>query len=122
MFEAAGQIIAKTTPNVKTTTQNLADLVAFTRALQWARNYGIAQRRPVVVRYENPYAAHIATGAWKARKHKAMAEEAQRAWAALKRANGGRVWMKHAPSQEAGSGAARRLAERGKEGASINPD
>ena len=115
-------VIAKTTPNVKTTTQNLADLVAFTRALQWARNYGIAQRRPVLVRYDSEYAARIATGAWKARKHKAMAEEAQRAWAALKRANGGRVWMKHAPSQEAGSGVARRLAERDKAGARINPE
>ena len=49
-----------------------------------------------------------------------MAGEAQRAWAALKRSNGRRVWLKHAPSREAGSEVARRLAERGKvEGARI---
>ena len=45
MFRAAGQIVARVTPNVKTTTRNLADLVAFTRALQWARSYALSQGR-----------------------------------------------------------------------------
>ena len=46
-------------------------------------------------RYNSEYAARISTGAWKAKKHKAMAEEAQRAWAQLKSERGGRVWMRH---------------------------
>ena len=104
---------------MRTTTSNLAELVAFTRALQWARQHALAIRQPVCMRYNSEYAARIATGAWKAKKHKAMAEEAKRSWAALKRSNGGRVWMRYASSKAGGSGAARRLSERGKQGARV---
>ena len=71
------------------------------------------------MRYYSEYAARIATGAWKARKHKAMAEEAIRAWAALKRSNGGRVWMRHTPIQAVEAGTARGLAKRGQSGERI---
>ena len=119
MYRAAGQIVARVTPNVKTTTSNLADLVAFTRALQWARSYALSQGRPVCVRYSSEYAARIATGAWKAKKHKAMADEARRAWAALKRANGGRVWMRHASVKDPRIATAQGLADSGKKGTRI---
>ena len=112
-FEGAGQIVAMQTTNVKTTTENLAELVAFTRALQWAQSFYYATGRPICIRYTSEYAARIATGAWKARKHKAMAAEAQRAWASLKRSNGGRVWMRHTPRHDL----AHRLAGQGKAGA-----
>ena len=94
MFESCGQITTAT-PNVKTVTENLAELVAFTRALQWARQYVLAHGRPICIRYSSEYAMRIATGAWKAKKHKAMADEAKRAWASLKRSNGGRLWARH---------------------------
>ena len=111
-----GGTITTATPNVKTTTQNLADLVAFTRALQWARSDGLAQGRPICVRYNNEYAARIATGAWKAKKHKAFAEEARQAWAQLTRDRGGRVWMKHVALKDSEYGIARGLALAGKRG------
>ena len=43
VFEMAGQIIAGRTPNVRTTTENLATLVAFTRAMQWAVQHGMGR-------------------------------------------------------------------------------
>ena len=116
IFSGAGQIVARVTPNVRTTTGNLAELVAFTRALQWARSFALVMGKPICMRYTAEYAARIATGAWKARKHKAMAEEARRAWAALKRSNGGRVWMRHAPGTTAEATTARALAARGQSG------
>ena len=116
LFTASGQIIAKSTPNVNTTTQNLADLVAFTRALQWARFYATSQGKPILLRPDSEYAARIASGAWKARKHKDMALEARRAWAALKRSNNNRVWMQHATRHTFEALDACKLAERGKSG------
>ena len=95
IFRIGGQIVAGRTSNVKTTTHNLADLVAFTRALQWAHSNARARGQPICIRYNSEYAARIATGAWKAKKHKAFAEEARRAWAQLKRDKGGQVWMQH---------------------------
>ena len=65
VFKTAGQIVARQTPNVKTTTQNLADLVAFVRALQWAVGHGLARGKPVCIRYHSEYAARISTGACK---------------------------------------------------------
>ena len=118
IFRIRGQIVARSTPNVNTTTQNLADLVAFTRALQWAHTHHRAQGRPIIVRYNNQYAARIATGAWKAKKHKAFAEEARRAWAQLKRARGGRVWMKHVGHEHPDYLLAGGLAQEGKSGQS----
>ena len=58
----------------------------------------------------------IATGGWKARKHKAMADEARRSWAALKRSNGGRVWARHTTDAAKAIGVVRQLAVRGKQG------
>lgn len=65
------------------------------------------------------YAARIATGAWKAKKHKAMAEEARQAWAQLKRTTGGRAWMRHVNHGDHHSSAAHRLAAAGKRGTFI---
>ena len=58
----------------------------------------------------------ITTGEWKARKHKAMADEARRSWAALKRSNGGRVWVRHTTDAAKATGVVQQLAVRGKQG------
>ena len=115
IFRICGQIAKGSTPNVKTTTQNLAHLVAFTRALQWARSNGRAHGRPICIRYNSEYAARIATGAWKAKKHKAFAEEARRAWAQLKRAKGGLVWMQHVWHEDQDYVVAAKACARGQE-------
>ena len=75
---------------------NLAALVAFTRALLWAPQDPLANPilargqadRPICIRYANEYAAMIATGVWKPKNHKAMAEKARQAWKRLKRQKG----------------------------------
>ena len=118
IFRIGGQIAKGRTPNVKTTTQNLADLVAFTRALQWAHSNTRARGRPICIRYNSEYAARIATGAWKAKKHKAFAEEARRAWAQLKRDKVGRVWMQHVRHEDLDYLIAGGLARAGKNGRS----
>ena len=112
-------VINTRTPNVKTTTRNLADLVAFTRALQWAIQHGAARGKAVCIRYNSEYAARICTGTWKAKKHKAMAEEARRAWAQLKHVSGGRAWMHHVPRTQGYYIRASQLATSGKGGAHI---
>ena len=116
IFRIGGQIVARRTPNVKTTTGNLANLVAFARALQWAHSNYRARGRPICIRYNSEYAARIATGAWRAKKHKAFAEEARRAWAQLKHDRGGRVWMQHVSSSHPDCVVADRLARAGKNG------
>ena len=63
------------------------------------------------MRYTSEYCARIATGAWKAKKHKKVAAEARTAWKELKKSNGGQVWMQHDKSHKAKS-----LAERGRTG------
>ena len=100
IFRIGGQIVARRTPNVKTTTGNLANLVAFARALQWAHSNYRARGRPICIRYNSEYAARIATGAWRAKKHKSFAEEARRAWAQLKRDRGGRAYFMDATRLE----------------------
>ena len=75
-----------------------------------------AQRRAICIRYNSEYAARISTGAWRAKKHKAMAEEARRAWAQLKSRRGGRVWMRHVPRSDLLYMRARGLAQAGKNG------
>ena len=60
--------------------------------------------------------ARIATGAWKAKKHKAFAEEARRAWAQLKRDRSGQAWMQHVWHEDADYLLAGGLAQRGKSG------
>ena len=64
------------TPNVETATNNSAELVAFTRALQWAKQsvHTRDPNTPVVLRYDSCYAALIASGSWKAHEHKALAK------------------------------------------------
>ena len=93
--------------------------MAFTRALQWARK---STHGPVCIRYTEEYAARIATGAWKAKKHKPMAAEAQRAWRALRKERGPeQVWMQHAPARSEWAVEAWRLALVGKAGGVVNP-
>ena len=79
--------------------------------LQWARRFRDAQGRPINMRYTSEYCARIATGAWKAKKHKKVAAEARTAWKELRKSNGGQVWMQHDKSHKAKS-----LAERGRTG------
>ena len=64
------------------------------------------------------YAAHIATGVWRPKKHKDMAAAAQRGWARLKKSKEGRVWMEHVKghSGHEWNTLADRLAERGRLG------
>ena len=77
-----------------------------------------AKGAPIIIRYNSEYAARIATGAWRAKKHKAFAEEARRAWAQLKRDRGGRVWTKHVWHEHLDYLLADRLAHAGKKGQS----
>ena len=77
---------------------------------------GRALGRPICIRYNSEYAARIATGAWKAKKHKAFAAEARRAWAQLKRVKGGRVWMQHVWHEDIDYLVAGGLARAGKNG------
>ena len=65
----------------------------------------------------------IATGVWKPKKHKAMAEKARQAWKRLKRQKGERLWIQHAHLHSVRDGgwlgeALHRAAE-GKHGASM---
>ena len=114
-----GEPVTSATKNVRTTTTNLCSLVAFTRALQWARRNTTG---PICIRYSEEYAARVASGAWKAKKHKAMAAEARAAWIALRRERGSdKVWMKHAPVTSSWMDEAWQLALRGKQGAAVRP-
>ena len=115
--EEGGQI-NMATPNVQTITGNLAALVAFTRAIQWVSRHWYTTGRPVCVRYSNAYGAMIASGTWKAKKHKAMAAEARAAWKALKRQIGGQLWLRHVmkPGEHQWARVANVLAGRGKQG------
>ena len=122
VFRIGGTIVAGRTPHVNTTTQNLADLVAFTRALEWAHSHCRARGRPICVRYNSEYAARIATGAWRAKKHKAMAAEARRAWARLKRDRNGRVWMQYVRRDHPDYVIADGLAYAGKRGQSAHSE
>ena len=110
--------------NVKTVTSNLAELVAFTRALQWATYTRCAAGRPICMRYDSTYAAMIASGTWRAKKHKAMAEEARGAWIALKKVIGERLWMRHVKGHSGHpyNHIADRLADAGKQGARLAED
>ena len=70
------------------------------------------------MRYSNAYGAMIASGTWKAKKHKAMAVEARTAWKALKRQIGGQLWLRHVmrPGEHQWARVANVLAGRGKQG------
>ena len=96
-----GGPVTSATPGVRhTATDNLACLIAITRALTWAADDPVANpilpigehSRPICIRYDmNEYAAMIATGVWKAKKHKDAAPLAQRAWKRLKARKGERL-------------------------------
>ena len=123
LYEECGQINARSSehPHVLTTTSNLAELVAFTRAVDWAHANRLAFGQPVCIRYDSMYAAHIATGIWKAKKHKPMAQAARQAWARLKRSKEGRAWMKHVRGHTGNQWNERadRLAGQGRGGKSV---
>ena len=104
------------TPHVRTITSNLASLIAFTRALEWAEHHQLMRGRPVCIRYNDEYAARICTGAWKARKHKEVAAEARRVWARLKKARNGQVWIQYTKHAGTAHEAASELASQGKRG------
>ena len=118
LWEMSEQIIAGRTRNVRTTTNNLAELVAFTRALVWARTSVHAKGRPICIRYDSRYAAMIASGTWKAKKHKEMAAHAREQWGALRNKIGKRLWMRHVKghSGHRWNNRADRLADDGRKG------
>ena len=115
-----GGPVTSATPGVRhTATDNLACLIAITRALTWAADDPVANpilpigehSRPICIRYDNEYAAMIATGVWKAKKHKDAAPLAQRAWKRLKARKGERLWIQHASARgtrETGTGCRQR--------------
>lgn len=126
VFEMCGSVIPGGVANatVRTTTNNVAELVAFTRGLTWAAYHPLAQQQPgiahpVCMRYDSVYAAMIATGVWRAKKHKEMAAAARQAWATLMKRTRGRLWLKHVKghSGHTWNDVADRLAEQGRRGA-----
>ena len=90
-------------------------------AVNWAHANRLAQGKPVCIRYDSMYAAHIATGLWKAKKHKPMAAAARQAWARLKRSREGQAWMAHVKGHTGNQWNERadRLAAQGRGGKSI---
>ena len=118
IFQMAGQI-TMATPHVSTITSNLATLIAFTRALEWAEHHHLARGRSICIRYNSEYAARICTGAWKARKHKEAAAVARNAWARLKKARSGQVWTQYTKRDGTAHAIACEFASQGKRGARI---
>ena len=127
VFEMCGRVIPGGVANatVRTTTNNFAELVAFIQGLTWAAYHPLAQQRqqpgvahPVCMRYDSVYAAMIATGVWRAKKHKEMAAAARQAWATLMKRTRGRLWLKHVEghSGHTWNDVADRLAEHGRRG------
>ena len=82
------------TPNVTTATNNSAELLAFTRALQWART-DTQGGTPICMRYDSCYAAMVASSSWKAKAHKALAAEARTAWLRLQQHTHNKLWLRH---------------------------
>ena len=89
--------------------------------VNWAHANRLAQGKSVCIRYDSMYAAHIATGLWKAKKHKPMAATARQAWARLKRSREGQAWMAHVKGHTGNrwNERADRLAAQGRGGKSI---
>jgi ribonuclease HI len=109
------------TPNVKTATNNSSELVAFTRALQWARSSHLTKSRAIVIRFDSAYASMIASGSWKAKKHKDLAAEARAAWTDLRKHTNNNLWLRHVRghSGHAWNDRADHLASQGRQGQSI---
>ena len=103
------------TPHVKTVTENLAHLVAFTRACEWALGPE-GRGAPAIIRYTNEYAANVATGLWRPRKHRPMAAAAQLAFRTLRERRGGNVWIEHVKQDQRWAAMARDHATRAKGG------
>lgn len=118
MFSLCGPLTRDTPGVTSTTTTNLARLVAVTRALDWALHDPFSQgSRPVCIRYNEPYGAMVASGVWKAKKHKAAAAVARSAWKRLIAAKGeDSVWLRHVPAGHLWFGRAHGLALEGKGG------
>ena len=70
----------------------------------------MAAGRPVCVRYNAEYAMRIGTGAWRARKHRPLAETVRKKWRALRRERGKMVWGRHAPLRDPALERATKLA------------
>ena len=100
IFTCGGQIVTGVTPYVRTTTEYLAALIAITRALRWATTYLGVHGRAICIRYDCTYAAMIASGAWKPKKHKEAAEDARRAWRAAWHSTNGRLWLQRRKQNE----------------------
>ena len=113
VFEMCGPIVPDGLLH-KNTTNNLAELVAFVNGLRWAR---LNHRGPALMRYDSTYAAHVASGIWKPKKHKAMAAQAVKEWAARRRRGDG-LWLKHVKghSGHRWNNRADRLADAGRAG------
>ena len=129
MFTMGGPITSAT-PGVRSTaTSNLAQLVAIARALAWAADHPAAnpilprgsEPPAICIRYDNEYAAMIASGVWKSKKHKDAAAVAHKAWKRLKAQRGERLYLQHAHAKNPRDGCwlreAEGLALRGKRGA-----
>ena len=60
---------------------------------RWVTTYLGVHGRAICIRYDCTYAAMIASGAWKPKKHKEAAEDARRAWRAAWHSTNGRLWL-----------------------------
>ena len=74
--------------------------MAITHALKWADVDPYASGRPIRICYREAYAAMIASGAWRARKHKPMADEAHRAWNAVQKPRPNHLWIGRASKRD----------------------
>ena len=99
IFTISGQINARD-PGVVLTknaniSNNVAELLAFTKGLRWARTHPSAAGRAIVMRYDSKYAALVSAGTWKAKKNRVLALQAQREWKLTAIAKRGQLWMRH---------------------------
>ena len=120
IFTISGQIRIEQR-NVTATTNNVAELTAFAAGLRWVKTCRLAAGRPICMRYDSKYAAHIASGAWRAKRHKALAQEARELWTAIRKKTRGQLWMRHVKghSGHVWNDRADSLAEGGKGGISL---